>query len=528
MKFKSLTGLGIIIISTLTFFGSSSLMYVVYKNELISEAKSLLESINQNLKRNIKDVGIASKTSFFGELTLKKAETERSLNDFVFDKQEVKEMYLIGKEGYVLSRNSKTSSGLFLENQSSLKEINPKELLLIEDEILGQYWTQKENINDFILLGKDVASSKDSRKILIKISVLDLFKEALIKKNLEPLINYTTLPKQGCELSETLLSKTKICLTFNSKSILAWKLKNFATLFLITVLLGIILFLLIIQLEWKLILPNQFFLRLINEISKGQDTSLILQSLPPSLRDHQGSLENLLHAVKDASTINMSKQIAHDIRAPLGALKLITQDLTQMPEERKLVLNSAIQRIQDISKNLLTNSNHNTYQKQSLINLPLILENLMIEKNYQYKEKTNIDLKLIHKKEPLSVLVRGENIEFGRLFSNLIDNAVEAIGFKSGFIQIELSSKNQECILSIRDNGPGIPQQFLTILGSRGATFGKESGFGLGIHHAKSTIESWNGKFEIISSQSNGTEIRITLPEVKDLKKDRQSFHASC
>jgi signal transduction histidine kinase len=223
----------------------------------------------------------------------------------------------------------------------------------------------------------------------------------------------------------------------------------------------------------------------------------------------------------------MSKQIAHDIRAPLGALKLITQDLTQMPEERKLVLNSAIQRIQDISKNLLTNSNQ-PHQKQSLINLALILENLIIEKNYQYKEKTNIDLKLIHKKEPLSVLVRGEDIEFGRLFSNLVDNAVEAIGFKSGFIQIELSSKNQECILSIRDNGPGIPQQFLTILGSRGATFGKESGFGLGIHHAKSTIESWNGKFEIISSQSNGTEIRITLPEVKDLKKDRHSFHASC
>jgi signal transduction histidine kinase len=528
MKLKSLSSLGIIIVSTLTFFGSSSIMYVVYKNELISEAKNLLEFINQNLKRNIKDLGIASKTSPFGELILKKAETERSINDFVFDKQEVKEMYLVDKKGHVLSRNTKTSTGLFLENHSSLKEINPKELLLIEDEILGQYWTQKENINDFILLGKDVTPSKDSRKILIKISVLDLFKEALIKKNLEPLINYTTHPKQGCQLSETLLSKTRICLTFNSKSVVAWKLKNFATLFVVIVLLGIILFLLIIQLKWKLILPNQFFLRLINGISKGQDASLVLQSLPPSLRDHQGSLENLLHAVKDASTISMSKQIAHDIRAPLAALKLITQDLTQIPEDKKFVLNLALQRIQDISKNLLNNSIHKTHQKQSLINLALILENLIIEKNYQYKEKTNIDLKLIHKKEPLPALVRGEDIEFGRVFSNLIDNAVEAIGLKSGFIKVELSSKNQECTLSIRDNGPGIPQQFLTILGSRGATFGKESGFGLGIHHAKSTIESWNGKFEIVSSQSNGTEIRITLPEVRTIKKDTYSSHASC
>jgi signal transduction histidine kinase len=66
--------------------------------------------------------------------------------------------------------------------------------------------------------------------------------------------------------------------------------------------------------------------------------------------------------------------------------------------------------------------------------------------------------------------------------------------------------------IRIQDNGKGIPKERIANLGSRGNTFGKKSGSGLGLFHAKRTIESFGGKFDIESEEGHGTSIFITLP----------------
>lgn len=520
----------------MVFLGSSLFLHFNHKKELTSEANSLLKSLNQILQRNLKDLGIASKISGLSAKNFKKNEAERIINDLIFDKQEIKEMYLVGKAGEILSQNTKTHTGLFLENESPLKAINPQDLLFVEDETLGQYWTLKKTSEDSIILGKNINTSKDStsgsRKIFMRISVSALINHALATKSLTHLINHSTQPSSECAARTTLLSQAKICISLNSKSIIKWKIKSFSLLLLFISLLGIITFLFFVQLEWRLIRPNKFFLRLIGEISNGKDSSLLLQNIPASLRGHKGSLENLMNAVKDASTINMSKQVAHDIRSPLSALKLITHDLTQIPEERKALLKAALQRIQDISNNLLIDSKKvtDTNKKNNLIELPLCLENIIAEKRIQYTDKKNIEFNVNIQNKDNKIFIQGEEIEFGRLISNLVDNSVEAIGSKNGTIQVDLSSKNHELLLLIEDNGTGIPEEFINKIGSRGATFGKSNGSGLGIFHAKSSIESWNGKFLITSSLKHGTKIEITLPLAGLSLQKRQPIntHASC
>mgnify|MGYP001585236637 CR=1 FL=1 len=68
----------------------------------------------------------------------------------------------------------------------------------------------------------------------------------------------------------------------------------------------------------------------------------------------------------------------------------------------------------------------------------------------------------------------------------------------------------------MRDNGQGIPKNILEKLGEKGVSHGKEgstSGSGLGIYHAKKAIESFKGKFEILSREGLGTTITITFPK---------------
>lgn len=105
--------------------------------------------------------------------------------------------------------------------------------------------------------------------------------------------------------------------------------------------------------------------------------------------------------------------------------------------------------------------------------------------------------------------------DLNRVLSNLINNSVEAIGDSPGNVEVSLTSDDHNAIINISDNGPGIPPHILAKLGVESISYGKEntdSGSGIGVLHAKKTIENMNGKFSILSSIGKGTTVTITLP----------------
>jgi hypothetical protein len=98
-----------------------------------------------------------------------------------------------------------------------------------------------------------------------------------------------------------------------------------------------------------------------------------------------------------------------------------------------------------------------------------------------------------------------------RILSNLLDNAYEALG-KQGHILITADKVPKGILLTIKDNGIGIPENFQSQIGERGFTLGKPTGKGLGIWFAKQTVLQWGGTFEVSSSENKGTTITMTLP----------------
>lgn len=48
-------------------------------------------------------------------------------------------------------------------------------------------------------------------------------------------------------------------------------------------------------------------------------------------------------------------------------------------------------------------------------------------------------------------------------------------------------------------------------LSQRGVTHGKPGGSGLGLYHARTTLESWSGQFRVRSSSAIGTTIELSL-----------------
>ncbi len=110
-----------------------------------------------------------------------------------------------------------------------------------------------------------------------------------------------------------------------------------------------------------------------------------------------------------------------------------------------------------------------------------------------------------------------DSTELKRVMSNLINNSVEAFSNQKGQIAVVVKKLNESTTIIISDSGKGIPSHLLEQLGQVGVSHGKEhtaSGSGLGIYHAKKTIERFGGQFQIESKEGQGTTITMTLPKI--------------
>ena len=149
---------------------------------------------------------------------------------------------------------------------------------------------------------------------------------------------------------------------------------------------------------------------------------------------------------------------------------------------------------------------HNVHLLSSLID-PVVTEKRL---SFESKPGISIDFKLT--RESYGLFTRLQPVEFRRMLSNLVNNAVEALGDK-GAVDVDLSHEAENIILTISDNGKGIPPEILAKLGRRGETHGKAGGSGLGLFHARSTTESCGGSLVIKSEPGKGTTVTIKLPK---------------
>ncbi len=212
----------------------------------------------------------------------------------------------------------------------------------------------------------------------------------------------------------------------------------------------------------------------------------------------------------------MARQVSHDIRSPLTALDMATSKLENIPEENRIIIKGAVQGIKDIANGLLKvkedekESNSSNIETSSELISPLI-ESILTEKRAQFRNKIDIDIISDLDPDSYGLFSKMNRVEFRRVLSNLINNAVEA--FQTiGNVKIGLTKSHNKAQITVEDNGKGIPEDIKEQLFERGKTFGKENGHGLGLYHAKETIESWGGAISINSEVGKGTKITIELP----------------
>jgi len=131
-------------------------------------------------------------------------------------------------------------------------------------------------------------------------------------------------------------------------------------------------------------------------------------------------------------------------------------------------------------------------------------------------QATRKNITLVYEGEKQGNYVSGDKVALREVADNLIDNAIKYTG-DEGHINVRLSRKETAYVLSVKDDGRGIPSRALPYLFTKFYRVhnGPESGntgSGLGLYIAKSIIERHSGTITVEAHEGKGSEFTVVLP----------------
>jgi two-component system osmolarity sensor histidine kinase EnvZ len=215
-----------------------------------------------------------------------------------------------------------------------------------------------------------------------------------------------------------------------------------------------------------------------------------------------------LAEVEDDRAI-MLAGISHDLRTPLARLRLETELSVADPEARDHMAADIAQLDAIIDKFL----DYARPGRVTLVDVPLrpVLESCM----YSLASQDDIQ---VHLALPEQLAVLADDVELGRVVTNLLENARRyGRSAGTGIAQVDISARVNPpwVLLQVRDHGPGVSAEQLVRLTQpfyRGDTARTEAkGAGLGLAIVEKTLQRMGGSLLLANAEGGGLSASILL-----------------
>jgi nitrogen fixation/metabolism regulation signal transduction histidine kinase len=228
------------------------------------------------------------------------------------------------------------------------------------------------------------------------------------------------------------------------------------------------------------------------------------------------SADALAKSEREGAWRQMARQVAHEIKNPLTPMKLSIQYLQKaidnnsgnVKEMTTNVARTLVEQIDHLSKiasdfSQFANIGNPRNEVFDLHDLLYSLTSL-----YETRESIRFEWDPV----PEKVMLFADKTQLNRLFTNLLQNAVEAPdGISQRLIDIQEELNGEYITVSVRDNGGGIPEHMQDKIFTPNFTT-KTSGTGLGLAMSKSIAEQAHGEIWFESVLGDGTTFFVKLP----------------
>ncbi len=215
---------------------------------------------------------------------------------------------------------------------------------------------------------------------------------------------------------------------------------------------------------------------------------------------------------------------AHDLRNPLGYIitvsDMLESDLSESlsPEQRELLglIHSSSEFMLDMVTELLDiakiESGKLDLQRQSINLTALIERNLSLNRNLAHSKQITLNFEPDFSPPELML----DPNRMGQVLDNLVGNAIK-FSYPNSTITVKLSGHSRQVVISVRDEGQGIPAKELPLIfepfrktSVKGTAGEKSTGLGLAI--VKKIIEGHHGTISAESAVGQGTTFYVNLP----------------
>lgn len=231
----------------------------------------------------------------------------------------------------------------------------------------------------------------------------------------------------------------------------------------------------------------------------------------------QSTIE-LAKSQKESAWREMAKQVAHEIKNPLTPMKLNLQllerafesDPERAKEMYKRISSSLIEQIDGLAH---IASEFSNFAKMPTAKNERFLVNKLVEsvcELFEEEGKCKVALSIPEK----AIYVMADKNQLMRVLNNLVKNAIQAIPEgREGEISVSVIAENAKVIISVQDNGIGIPEdQRLQVFVPHFTT--KTSGSGLGLAMSKQIVEAAEGRIWFETEIYRGTTFFVELPMI--------------
>jgi putative PEP-CTERM system histidine kinase len=240
-------------------------------------------------------------------------------------------------------------------------------------------------------------------------------------------------------------------------------------------------------------------LALINTIARQAASSFLSARLAESIVQS-----------KELETFHLfSTFVIHDLKNFVSMLSLVARNMEKNfsnPAFQKDAVASVSQTVEKMNRMMVQLSalSRSPIPSMTKMDVNELIRDVLGEMKGAIRSRVVVDYQDLPK-------IRVDPEQMMSVIKNLVKNADEAIK-KGGEIRLATEVKNGNVLISVSDNGCGIPSEYMegelfTLFAST-----KSDGFGIGLYQAKRIVESHGGRIEAESEVGKGSTFRIRLP----------------
>lgn len=214
--------------------------------------------------------------------------------------------------------------------------------------------------------------------------------------------------------------------------------------------------------------------------------------------------------------------ISHDLRGPIGIVQMLSSVIgKKMPHNSEIqrltqLIEEISQRNIDLIQTVLSNEAIDTASVEISKERVNVVSSVHHAMNVYIESQNDLNKTITYTQSHSQIYAAVDNMKFLQIVNNLVSNSIKFTS-EHGIIKVHLEKLDNSFLVTVADNGIGIPKKMQPILFKKYTLAGRkgvegEESIGLGMWIVRTLTEAHHGRVWFESEPRKGSKFYVEIP----------------